>query len=186
MDGSIRLTPEERKWLLQVYRSGSDSRIARRAHVVLLRAEGLTWQQIKAVLFCSLDLIAQTLKMFGDGGVAAVLECRTAQPTVPFWLLKVLHWVTNWTPRDFGYFRTRWSCETLAHLLAFETGLRLSGETVRRGLHRLGFVWRRPRPMLGPRDPLFAEKLRHVQQPNMLGNGRLHVSVGLMRTTTGR
>jgi transposase len=164
MDRSVRLSNEERKMLLQVYRSGSNPRVARRAHVVLLRAEGLTWQQIKDVLFCSWDLIAQTLKAFATGGVAAVLESKGAQRPVPAWLLTVLRWLTTCTPRDFGYFRTRWSCETLAHLLAFETRMQLRGESVRRGLHRWGYVWRRPRPVLGPTDPLFAEKVQAIEQ----------------------
>lgn len=129
MDGSIRLTAQERKRLLQAYRSGADARIARRAHVVLLRAEGRTWQEIKQVLFCSCDLIAGSLKAFEDGGMTAIVEPQAIQRSVPAWLLLILHWLTNCTPRDFGYFRTRWSCETLAHLLAWDRGLRLSGET---------------------------------------------------------
>jgi len=163
MDGSICLSDEERKVLLLAYRSGTDARIARRAHVVLLRDQGLSWQQIRKVLFCSSDLISRTLNAFRSGGVAAVLESPSAIRPVPPWLLIVLRWLTTGTPRDFGFFRSRWSCETLAHLLAWQTGLRRSGETVRRGLQRLGFVWRRPRPVLGPRDPLFAEKFQAIQ-----------------------
>lgn len=164
MDGSIQLTAQERKRLLQAYRSGADMKTSRRAHIVLLRADGLTWQQIKAVLFCSFDLISQTLKTFAQNRVQGVLEQQASQRPVPAWLVRVLRWVTQCTPRDFGYFRSRWSCETLAHLLAFETGLRLSGETVRRGLHRLGLVWRRPRPIVGPVDPEHAEKFQRIQQ----------------------
>lgn len=163
MDGSIQLTCQERKMLLEAYRSGSDLRISRRAHIVLLRASGMTWQQIKNALFCSFDLISQTLKSFATGGVCAVLNQRVAERPVPSWLLKILNWLTGSTPRDFGYFRSRWSCDTLAHLLAFETGLRLCGETVRRALHRLGFVWRRPRPIVGPTDPDHREKLQKIQ-----------------------
>ena len=164
MDGSIDLTAQERKMLLQAYRSGTDTRIARRAHIVLLRADGLTWQQIKAVLFCSFDLISTTLKLFTQGRVAAVLKQQSPQRSCPAWMMTVLRWVSHHTPRDFGYFRSRWSCETLAHLLAFETGLRLSGETIRRGLHRLGLVWRRPRPVVGPVDPQHAEKFQRIQR----------------------
>src|SRR5262249_35908284 len=61
-------------------------------------------------------------------------------------------------PQDFGYFRQRWTCAMLAEVLAWEKGIRLSAETVRRGLHRAGYVWRRPRPVLGPKDPEYAEK----------------------------
>ncbi|WP_437221979.1 IS630 family transposase [Planctomicrobium sp. SH661] len=164
MDGSIHLTAQERKMLLQAYRFGVDVSVSRRAHLVLLRADGLTWQQIKTVLFCSFDLISTTLKLFSQGRVAAVLEVQTPQHFTPAWMMNVLRWVTQHTPRDFGYFRSRWSCETLAHLLAFETGQRLSGETIRRGLHRLGLVWRRPRPVVGPADPEHAEKFQRIQQ----------------------
>jgi len=163
MDGSIQLTAQERKVLLQAYHSGADLPLSRRAHIVLLRADGLTWQQIKAVLFCSFDLISTTLKAFTQGRVAAVLQQQASQRPVPAWMMTVLRWVSHRTPRDFGYFRSRWSCETLAHLLAFETGLRLSGETIRRGLHRLGLVWRRPRPVVGPVDPEHAEKFQAIQ-----------------------
>lgn len=165
MDGSIQLTAEERKMLLQAYRSGDDGRIARRAHVVLLRDKGLSWQQIREVLFCSFDLISQTLKAFAQGRVSGILKQESPPRSEPAWVMKILRWVTQHTPRDFGYFRSRWSCETLAHLLAFESGLqRLSGETIRRILHRLGLVWRRPRPVVGPVDPEHAEKFQRIQQ----------------------
>ena len=168
MDGSIGLLDQERKALLRAYRSGTDVRVARRAHVVLLRAEGRTWKEIRQILFCSYDFISNTLKAFAAGGVAAIVSPGdTAEiPTqhVPAWLLLVLHWLTNFTPRDFGYFRTRWSCETLAHLLACERELRFSPETIRRGLHRMGFVWRRPRPVVGPTDPEYAEKMQGIRQ----------------------
>jgi len=147
MDGSIQITAtaQERTMLLQAYRSAIDLSTSQGAHIVLLRADGLTWQQMKAVLFCSFDLISTTLALFREGRVAAVLKQQTPQRSAPTWMMMVLHWVSQFTPRDFGNFRTRWSCEILTHLLAFETGLRLSGDTIGRGLQRLGFAWRRPR-----------------------------------------
>lgn len=164
MEGSISLTVAERKLLLQSYRSGRNARVARRAHVLLLRAEGWTWEEIQAVLFCSTDLIAETLRCFAENGVAGVLEHPIDESKVPAWLVKVKHWLTTKTPQDFGYFRSRWSCELLANLLAWETGLRLSGETIRRGLRRIGFAYRRPRPIVGPTDPQHAEKLQRIKK----------------------
>jgi transposase len=73
-----------------------------------------------------------------------------------------VNWLTDRTPRDFGYFRSRWSCATLAETLAWETGVRLSGETLRRVLRRVGWVWRRPRPVVGPTDPDYASKLSRI------------------------
>jgi len=34
------------------------------------------------------------------------------------WLLKVEQWLTTRQPQNFGYFRSRWSCELLANTLA--------------------------------------------------------------------
>jgi putative transposase len=162
MDGSIELTAHERKMLLKAYRSGTDPRAARRAHIVLLRADGLTWEHIRQVLYCSNDLIADTLRAWAGGGVAAVLEPASASTPVPAWLLKVLRWVSQHTPQEFGFFRSRWSCGCLSTLVG-ESGWKVSAETVRRGLHRLDFVWRRPRPIVGPTDPEYAEKLQGIQ-----------------------
>ena len=41
--------------------------------------------------------------------------------------------------------------------------MRLSGETIRRGLARLGWVWRRPRPEVGPTDPQYDQKLQAIR-----------------------
>ena len=62
------------------------------------------------------------------------------------------------------YFRSRWTCELFAELLREQHGIHVSGETVRRGLHHLGFAWRRPRPMVGPSDPDYAIKLRQIRR----------------------
>lgn len=165
MDGSIGLSAKERKRLLQAYRAGN-GRSSRRAHVILLLAGHWTWEQIRAVLFCSNDLISRTLRRWTDGRVDGVLSEIPGEEsqTIPTWLRTVVRWVEQFTPQDFGFFRTRWSCEVLAELLAWETGVRHSAETIRRGLHAMGFVWRRPRPVVGPTDPNHHVKLRRIQQ----------------------
>ena len=165
MDGSIHLSAEDRKTLLKSYRSGSDVRAARRAHIVLLLAEGWSYREVCSIAFASCDLVADCVRRFRRGGVKAVIEPRnSAEQSVPSWLVKVVGWLTTKTPQDFGYFRRRWSCETLAEVLAWETGLRLSRETIRRGLQRMALVWRRPRPVVGLKDPDYANKLRTIQQ----------------------
>lgn len=163
MEGSIRLTDEERKVVMRVYRSGTAGRTVHRAQVLLLLADGRAYREVRSVVFCSFDFIADCVRRFRTGGVAGVLEGKSAEPEhVPHWLVRVGHWLLAKTPRDFGYFRSRWSCELLAEVLAWETGVRKSGETVRRGLRQVGFVWRRPRPVVGPVDPEFDRKLAAI------------------------
>jgi transposase len=162
MDGSIRLTATERKGLLQTYRS-APAKVGRRAHILLLLADGLSVREVRRVTYASFDLIADCLRQFRTGRVAAVTEPDGSAERVPTWLGRVARWLATKTPEDFGYFRTRWSCETLAEVLAWEAGISKSAETVRRGLRRLGFVWRRPRPIVGPVDPDYTEKLRDIR-----------------------
>jgi transposase len=96
--------------------------------------------------------------------VAAILEEEPRTQVVPTWLRRIACWLNERTPRDFGFWRSRWSCGLLAETLAWETGLRLSSETVRRGLARLGWVWRRPRPVVGPTDPAYDAKVRQIRE----------------------
>jgi transposase len=124
MKGSIRLTDEDRKNLLPVY--------------------GLAYRDAWRVVFCGFDLISECVQRFRAGGVAGVLNHDAERVRVPLWLARVAQWLLTRTPGDFGDFRSRWSCQTLAEVLAWEDGREESSETIRRGLERLGFVWRRP------------------------------------------
>jgi transposase len=161
MEGSIRLSAKERKTLLRTYRA---ARIARRALIVLLLAEGWSYRGIMDAALVSPTMIAAVKRDFFAGGVVQVLGGEPRATVVASWLLVAVRWLLNSTPQDFGFFRSRWSCAVLALLLWQREGIRLSPETVRRGLHQMEFVWRRPRPVVGPYDPQHAAKLRRIRK----------------------
>jgi putative transposase len=165
MDSSISLTPTERKTLLTYYRTSTDPAVRLRAHIVLLLAEGYPWSRIAAMLFTSTRTIRRWKERVREGGVEAVLGATRGRPAVflVWWLAVVVRWVTQKTPRDFGFLRSRWSCATVVLLLFEEHHVRVSAETVRRWLHREQLVWRRPRPVLGPKDPAYAYKLGRIR-----------------------
>jgi len=73
MEGSIRLSANDRKTLIKVYRGSGPANVARRAHVLLLLAEGWSYRQIMSGLFASSELVASVRSRFERGGVAAVL-----------------------------------------------------------------------------------------------------------------
>src|SRR5919204_1294335 len=75
----------------------------------------------------------------------------------------VIRWVTTTTPRDFGFVRSRWTCGTVVWMLRHDYGLTVGRETVRRWLHQSDLVYRRPRPVLGPKDPKRPYKLRKIR-----------------------
>src|SRR5262245_56360825 len=161
MDGSIGLSSADRKALLAVYRSGSGVR-SRRAQVILLAADGWSVRDIRAGTFTSFDFIAATVAAYRDEGVDAVARDAPSAP-LPVWADVVAGWLSTKTPEDFGFFRSRRSCETVATVLAWEEKVRVSTETVRRVMRRLGYVWRRPRPVVGPVDPDRDAKLRAIR-----------------------
>lgn len=162
MDGSIRLSSSARKRLMRMYRHSENATLSRRAHVVLLSADGLTWRQIRELLFTSNNFIAATLKRFRARGLAGLRDDNRSD-TMPAWLMTVMRWLESHTPQDFGFFRSRWTCEVIAHLLAWEENVRVSRETVRRWLKKIGFVWRRPKPIVGPSDEFYRRKIAQIR-----------------------
>jgi transposase len=161
MDGSIRVSPTDRKSLLGVYRSGLGVR-SRRAHVILLASDGWSVREIRACTYTSFDFITATLTAFREDGLAVVTRETTPRP-LPRWASWVARWLARKTPEDFGFIRRRWSCEIMATVLSWKKKAQVSTETVRRVMRRLGYVWRRPRPVVGPVDPDRDAKLREIQ-----------------------
>jgi putative transposase len=164
MDGSIAMTAAERKSALSIYRGSGDARVARRSHVLLLLDDGCSYRHIMEVTYTSSETVARLKSRFVEGRLQAALSEPEEDGVVPFWHIVVAGWVLHKTPRDFGYFRSRWTCELLSELLREEHDIHISSETVRRGLHVLGFAWRRPRPIVGLSDPDYAWKLRRIKR----------------------
>lgn len=165
MDGSVSLGPAERKRLMEMYRRHPDPAVRQRAHIVLLLSDGRSWSWIESALYCSRRTMDRWKKRFELGGVEALAGVRRGRRESygPWLITMVVTWVTTKFPRDFGFVRSRWTCECLA-VLALEFGsVRVSRETVRRWLHRENLVWRRPRPVLGPEDPERQAILRRLR-----------------------
>jgi transposase len=161
MDGYLQLSANERKTCFASYRG---ARTARRALILVFLADGRSYRDIGMATLASPSLVRAVKRDFAAGGLDRVLGREVRPVTVAQWLIVVVRWLLQGTPRDFGFFRARWSCGLLALLLWEQHNLRLSPETIRRGLHRKEFVWRRPRPVVGPRDPEHAAKLRQIRR----------------------
>jgi putative transposase len=164
MDGSIHLSKKDCKIALHAYRHSSCARTVRRALVLVLLGRSWSYRRIAEATLVSHETIAEVKRGYCHAGVEAALGRKPEQFVTPFWLIVVLRWLLSNTPQDFGFFRQRWSCEMLSILLREEHGLRVSTETVRRGLRRMDFVWRRPRPVIGLTDPDYDAKLRAIRR----------------------
>jgi putative transposase len=166
MANSIRMTPAHRQALVEQYRKGANPRVRLRAHILLLLAEGYSWAVIAGVLFCSTRTIARWKTRVETAGLGVVLGSSVppAAGLGAWWSQVVAAWVTEWSPRDFGFLRSRWCCGVIVLLLVEIHHLCVSPETVRRWLQREQVVWRRPRPVVGPTDPQREAKLQALRQ----------------------
>jgi transposase len=162
---SISLTDPQRQTLLGFYRGPHHPELRLRAHLILLLADGHTWAAVCAVLYCSSRTVARWRQRFAEGGTDALLGRPKGAPRrcTACWASVLVGWVRDWTPRAFGFLRSRWCCETLALLLWRTYGVLTSRETVRRRLHEADLVWRRPRPVLRRQDPERGERLASIR-----------------------
>ena len=98
MEGSIELSAEQRKVLLAAYRCGKDARTARRAHIVLLVAEGWSYREVRAIAFASYDLIRDCVRDFQEGGTIAVLREGQVRPAVSLHKLELVDAILRFKP----------------------------------------------------------------------------------------
>jgi transposase len=96
---------------------------------------------------------------FDAGGVRGLVDRprrgRPSKLSPP--VRRFLEWSVQQPPDEMGYPSVSWTVPLLREHLRRWAGVRVSGVTVRRVLHRLGYVWKRPRYVLQP-DPERARK----------------------------
>jgi putative transposase len=158
---SIRLTPAKRRELLDHYRRSTEPEVRLRAHILLLLAGGHPWATIGAVLFCSPGTISRWKARFEREGVDAVFGRPRGRKRsgIHIWAVLVVRWVLSCSPTEFRFARSRWSCEAAAVVLREDYRVTVGRETVRLWLRDAGLVWRRPRPVIRPKDPDRQRKL---------------------------
>lgn len=165
MQDSIRLSPADRKTLVQLYRHGTIPEQRLRAHILLLLDDGVAWNVIVAVLFTSTATINRWRQRYQAEGLAALTRRRTWRTQVrEWWLPLVLRWVLELSPTEFGFVRSRWTCETIVVILRDDYQVNVSRETIRRRLRATNLVYRRPRPVVGPKDPAYPVKLGKIRR----------------------
>jgi transposase len=162
---SIILSPGAHKSLLDHYRLTANPDIRFRAHVLLLLDAGHPWATISAVLFCSTSTISRWKRRFEKEGVDAVFGRPKGRERsgVHAWAAVVVRWVLTLSPAQFRFARSRWSCEAAAVVLREDFRVTVGRETVRRWLREADLVWRRPRPIIRPKDPDREKRLRALR-----------------------
>ncbi len=157
------LTDAERESIEAGLRS-SDAFILRRCQILLASTRGERAPAIAGHLGCDDQTVREAIQAFNTRGLAAVRPAsrraktihRAFDPARAERLRALLHR----SPRTFGKPTGLWTLE-LAAEVSFEQGLtptRVSDETIRLTLKRLGIGWRRAKRWITSPDPAYARK----------------------------
>jgi transposase len=142
----------------------SDAFVHRRAQILLASARGEQAPQIARHLGCDAQTVRNAIAAFNARGLAALRKgsSRPHRYRVAFDAARgeQLRALLHQSPRTFGKPTSLWTLE-LAADVSFEQGLtaaRVSGETIRATLQRLGIRWQRAKRWITSPDPAYARK----------------------------
>ena len=157
------LTADERTALEAGLRS-SAAFVVRRCQVLLANARGERAAAIARTVGCSTQAVHNILRAF-DAQRLGVLRRRSSRPRTIHAAFSPdraadLRALLHQRPRDFGKPTSLWTLE-LAAEVSFAQGLtpqRVSAETIRATLARLGVKWQRAKRWIESPDPAYARK----------------------------
>jgi transposase len=157
------LTLEEQRQLQAGLRS-SEAFVLRRCQILLASARGEHAPKIAVALGCNRQTVLDAIHDFNQKGLAALAPGSSRPHTIhaAFDAAKgeKLRHLLHQSPRTFGKETSLWTLE-LAAEVSFEQGLtpqRVTGETIRATLVRLGVKWRRAKEWITSPDPAYARK----------------------------
>ena len=143
---------------------GRDGFRLRRCQVLLASARGEHAPAIARSVGCSPQTARNAIAAFNERGLASLARGSTrpttAAPVFDAGGRERLKELLHHSPRTFGRPTSLWTLDLLAEV-AHERGLtagRVSGETVRQAVRRLGVGWKRAKHWITSPDPLYGQK----------------------------
>jgi transposase len=153
----------ERQTLEASLRS-SDAFVLRRSQILLASARGERAVQIAQAVGCDDQTVREVIHGFNARGLAMLTpgskRPKTIRRTFDAARAERLRELLHQSPRAFGKPTSLWTLE-LAAEVSFEQGLtaeRVSDETIRTALKRLGVGWKRAKRWIISPDPAYARK----------------------------
>ncbi len=152
---SLQLTRWQRLRLQRQLEGTPDARVYRRTLAVLEYSRGQPLARIAQTLGVTRQSVYNWVEAYTQAHDPSALgdDDRSGRPSP--WtedLRALLQALLAQTPDQRGYFAVNWTVPLLREGIARGTGPSLSGDTLRRELDRLGYVWKRGRYVLDP-DP---------------------------------
>jgi len=157
------LTDDERQQLKAGLRS-SDAFVLRRCQIVLASARGEWAPRIARNLGCDPQMVRNVTAAFNEAGLACLRRGSSLPHTMypAFGPVQVgkLRALLHQSPRNFGRPTSLWTLE-LAAEVCFKQGItatRVTGETIRATLARLGIRWLRAKQWITSPDPHYGRE----------------------------
>ena len=142
----------------------ADAFTLRRCQIILSSRGGKRASQIAQELSCDGDTVTKAINAFNGRGLEALQErshaVHTPQAAFDAQASEQLKAIIRQSPRNFGKETSLWTLE-LAAEVSFEQGLtpeRVSGETIRNTLQRLGVKWKRAKQWITSQDPAYGRQ----------------------------
>lgn len=158
------LSDAERRSLEAGLRS-PDAFTLRRCQILLANDRGENAYQIARALACSPQTVRNAIHKFNKDGLKEALAQGSRRPHTVRRAFdpqqaEALREMLHQSPRNFGEQSSLWTLE-MAAKVSFEEGLteeRVSGETIRATLARMGVRWRRAKRWITSPDPEYERK----------------------------
>ena len=157
------LSNKEREALEAGLRS-SDAFVLRRCQILLASSRGEHSPRIAENLGCGSQTVRNAIHQFNERGLGA-LRAGSSRPKEVHAAFdeesaRSLRELLHRSPREFGIRSSLWTLKDAAEV-SFEEGLtkeRVSGETIRATLSRLGVRWQRAKRWIESPDPEYERK----------------------------
>jgi transposase len=157
------LSKEERQELEAGLRS-SDAFVLRRCQILLASSRGEHSPRIAENLGCGQQTVRNAIHDFNERGLGA-LKAGSSRPKEVHAAFdksatEALREILHQSPRNFGKGSTLWTLSMAAEV-SFEEGIterRVTGETIRATLSRLGVRWERAKRWIESPDPDYERK----------------------------
>jgi transposase len=141
-----------------------DAFTLRRCQILLASADGLPPSAIADRLGCASQTVRNAIRAFEAEGLACLRQKsnrpKSSRPELDEARCERLRALLHRRPRDFGKPTGLWTL-ALAAELCHEQGLtaqRVSDETIRQALKRMGVGWKRAKTWITSPDPAYARK----------------------------
>src|SRR5438552_6467131 len=160
----IRSITEDEQRRIQAGLRSSDAFVLRRCQILLASARGERASQIARHLGCTDQTVRNAIAAFNERGLACLQPGSSRPHTIHAAFdtarAEQLRGLLHQSPRLFDQPTSLWTLE-LAAAVSFEQGLtlqRVSGETIRATLQRVGVRWQRAKHWITSPDPEYARK----------------------------